>query len=266
MTEWLLRLRLLAIAAACAATVAGCGEIEPDRPVDDQGQPIPMPDPGEDWLYFEAVEPRQTLSTRPTIALRFNQYLDPTTFRSFDTATLESGGHVRSGVVDYRMTRKTLLFRPHNLLEPGLRYDLRWSADDVRSVVGSPLHPQVMLPAGYRVRDQADPVEPFERPTVTWDDVQPLFEDHCSDCHADQSRGLPEMTRDQLVGRRSDQTDTMLVEPYHPARSYLMHKILPDYPMRRHTVQPPPYSDEANRLSTDDIERIEHWIAGGARP
>lgn len=255
---------LVALVAVVATSLGtGCVELEPDPPVDDDGDPIPMPEPGEEWLRFERVEPQGEISTRPTIAVEFNQYLDPTSFGTLGVVRLQSGGHLRTGVVDYRMTRKKLLFEPTRELEPGLSYSLVFGADDIESVVGSPLDPDVGLPT-YTADDQLEPTRSFERPAVGWQEVEELFDAHCNDCHADPDWQLPELSRDRLVGGRSEQTDTMLVEPYHPARSYLMHKILPDYPVRRHTVQPPPYSEHAGALSTDDIERIEHWIAGGA--
>lgn len=254
-----------AVVVPAAILWCACGEIEPEPPTDDDGEPIPMPDPMEDWLRFESVDPDEELSVQPTIAIEFNQYLDVNSFRSFGTARLESGGHIRGGNVDYRMTRKQLLFRPNQLLQPGLTYELVWRQDDVESVIGSPLYPQVELPDELTVSADAEPTGGFSRPSVGWDDVEPLFEAHCNECHGDDGWQLPELTRDGLVGTRSEQVDAMLVEPYHPARSYLMHKILPDYPVRKHTVQPPPYSEQAGALSIDDIELIEHWIAGGAR-
>lgn len=255
----------LAALATGLVAVAGCGEIEPQPPVDDDGEPIPVPSPLEDWLSFESVQPDDALSTHPTIAIEFDQYLDATTFRSFGTVRLQSGGQIRGGFVDYRMTRKTLLFRPSRPLEPGLRYSLVWTAADIESVSGSPLDPDAELPDELRVDGELEPDGPTQRPSVQWEDVEPLFESYCNGCHGADTWQLPQLTPDKMVGTRSEQTDTMLVEPFHPERSYLMHKILPDYPVRKYTVQPPPYSEHADALSLDDIERIEHWIAGGAR-
>ncbi len=241
--------------------LGACGQIEPDEPVDADGDPLDMPDPGEEWLYVTDITPDDELSVRPTIAIEFNQYLDATTFNSFGTVRLASRGHLRSGRVEYRMTRKTLLFRPTSPLEPGIDYQLRWLADDLRSIVGSPLFPGSMFPS-YRPDPDLDVADPDERPRVGWDEVEEIFDQSCNFCHADPDWMLPELTRDGLVGRRSEQVERLLVEPYHPERSYLMHKILPDYTDRRHTVQPPPWSEA--ELSIDDVERIEHWIAAGA--
>lgn len=254
-------LRTAAILVAVAAF--GCGELEPEPPVDGDGEPIDVPAPMEEWLFFSDVRPAETLSVEPTIEFEFNEYVAPDTFSTLGAVRLVSGGLEWSGRVDYRMSRKTVVFEPTRPLEPGLRYHLRWNADDVRSVTGSPLHPLALLPT-YTVDEDSDSeVAPLARPEVVWEDVEPIFEHHCSGCHGDDAWQLPPMERDALVRTRSEQVDYRLVEPYHPARSYLMHKILPDYPERRFTHQPPPYSD-APPLSDEDIERIEHWIAGGA--
>lgn len=242
--------------------LSACGEIEPEPPVDDDGEPVDLPAPLEDWLFFERFYPDDEISTRPTIEIEFNEYLDPDSFNSFGVARLQSGGLIYFGRVDYRMTDKTLLFRTNTDIEADLTYELSWTADDIESVVGSPLHPEV-VPPRYESRADLDTSPPVERPSVPWSQVEQLFESHCNDCHGETSRGLPELTPDGLVGRRSEQVDAMLVEPFHPARSYLMHKILSDYPIRRFTVQPPPWSEQ-EPLSTTDIERIEHWIAAGA--
>lgn len=245
---------------------AACG-LEAEPPVDDEGEPIPLPDPGEDWLFFEDFSPapdEEDIPVRPTITITLNDYVDPSTFRSFDAARLVSGGIGQAGRVEYRMTRKQILFRPTSALEPDLRYTFQWRADGIESVVGSPLHPRVMLPR-YRTGDAETSDPPPARPAVSWREVEELFDVHCNHCHADSDWKLPALTRQELLGRKSDQVDALLVEPFHPARSYLMHKILPDYPIRRHTEQPPPWSED-EPLSLDDIELVEHWIAIGAPP
>ena len=252
------------IFAIVAMWLIGCGNIDPQPPLDAEGEPIDLPQPGEDWLYFEAFEPKDTLSLRPTIAVRFSTYVDPATFTTFGAMRIRSGDIRHVGFTDYRMTRKEVLFRPNSNLEADLEYRLEWLDDGVRSIAGSPLFPLSSLPR-FTTDDELETSPPIDRPTVSWEDVEDIFDAHCGDCHFSPQWQLPELTRDDLVGRRSQQVDTLLVEPFHPARSYLMHKILPDYPVRRFTEQPPPWSQQ-EPLSLDDIERIEHWIAIGAPP
>ena len=256
-------LRLISLVLA-VVLFQGCAPLEPDLPVDEEGEPIDLPPPGEDWLFFESVEPQEEISTRPTIEINFNSYLDPETFNSYGTFRMRSGGLTNAGRVDYWMTRRQLRFRPNADLEPRLSYQLQLLADDLRSITGSPLHTLAILPRLHTSED-LEPTDPLRRPEVSWEEVEAIFEIHCNDCHSDPNWMLPELTRESLIHKRSEQVDARLVEPFSAPRSYLMHKILPDYPLRRKEVQPPSWSD-APPLSMTDVERIEHWIANGAPP
>ncbi|RDV38777.1 hypothetical protein DV096_08240 [Bradymonadaceae bacterium TMQ3] len=242
--------------------LASCGPIEPPPPTDADGEPIPRPAPLDDWLRVVDVTPTHAIAVRPTIEVRFNAYLDPGTFNSYSALSLRSGGLTSGGRIDYRMTRKTLRLRPRSDLIEGLRYTL-FASRDLRSVTGAPLFPDT--PAPERFTDASLPGSPpLDRPEVRWSNIAPIVERSCNACHNDPDWRLPRLTPDALRQTRSTQVDAPLVMPFEPAQSYLMHKILPDYPLRRFTVQPPPYSDAAP-LSLDEIERIEDWIAQGAR-
>lgn len=242
---------------------SGCGSIEPDPPVDEDGNLIPLPRPLERWLRFIDITPTKELSLRPTIKLTFNAYLDTTTFNSYSAVQLASGGFTYAGQVDYWMTQKALYFRPNAELEPDLLYELRLPGGrNLRSVTGSPLHPELVLPRMH-ARQEQEQMPAVKRPTVPWEKVEAIFEASCNSCHNDPSWGLPNLTPQGLVGTPSEQVDLAIVEPFHPAQSYLMHKILPDYPQRRFTLQPPPWSAE-EPLTQEELELIEHWIAQGA--
>ena len=66
-----------------------------------------------------------------------------------------------------------------------------------------------------------------------------------------------------MIGARADEVDEVIVIRYDAADSYLMHKIIPDYPLRRYGVQPPTWSD-AEPLTANEIALIEDWIRVGA--
>lgn len=239
-----------------------CGQIEEEGPVDEEGEPIALPGPYDTWLTVQSVSPDEEISRQPTIAIEFSTYLDGETFNSYGAARLESGGILESGRVDYWMTRRTVYFRTNRQLEPHLLFNLRWLADNLRSVTGAPLHPHTVFPS-LRTNPDLPSSPPLDRPFVGWQEVEELFDDRCNQCHADPGWQLPELTRSALISTRSTQVDAWLVEPFRPEQSYLMHKLLPDYPVRRFTEQPPPWSD-ATPLTFEEIERIEHWIAAGA--
>ncbi|RAL21540.1 hypothetical protein DL240_11830 [Lujinxingia litoralis] len=244
------------------SSLLACGPLDPEPPSDAEGNPLPLPPPGEDWLRVVEVSPSPAIATEATIEVRFSEYLDPDTLNSYATLSLRSGGIVAGGRLTYRMSRKALLYHPRAPLEAELRYTLQTSPA-LRSVVGSPLAPETPAPIFFT--DETLPAaEPPTRESVRWEDIAPILERSCASCHADQAWQLPQLSRDALRQTRSSQVDLPLVMPFEPARSYLMHKILADYPRRRFTVQPPPYSD-APPLAPDEIELIEDWIAGGAR-
>lgn len=258
---YLPELRQTLLVAWIVVGLSACAPFEPQAPEDNDDE-RDAPAPGDDWLYFESVEPGDDISTRPTIEINVNAYLDPGSFNSYGTFRLRSGGFSHSGRTDYWMTRRQLRFRPNTALEPDLSYALDLTADDLRSITDAPLHELAILPR-LRTDEQLEDTEPLRRPEVSWEEVEAIFDAHCNDCHSDPDWMLPDLTRDSMVATKSEQVDARLVEPLFPSRSYLMHKILPDYPLRQKAVQPPPWSD-VDPLSFEDIERIEHWIANGA--
>lgn len=240
----------------------GCAPIEDPEPPQVDGEEIALPPPGVDWLSVEDVEPQEAISLRPTVAVTFNQYLDSETFNSFGAMRLRSRGITQSGAIKYQIATRTVYFRPGADLEPQLEYLLEWRASDVQSVEGAPLHPMVLLPR-YTTDEELDPTPPLERSAVTWEEVEAIFDRSCNQCHGDPNWQLPSLEYDHLVGGRSEQVDRYLVEPLFPTRSYLMHKILADYPDRLYGVQPPPWSD-APPLEEEELILIEDWIATGA--
>jgi hypothetical protein len=256
---------LACLAALIGVVHAGCGSIEPAVPVDDEGEPIALPGPYDTWLQIRRVTPSSgAVSLRPTIELAFTDYVDPLTFTSYGVLTLQSGGIVVAGLAQYFMADRTIRWTPRQDLEPGFEYRLTLMESDIASMTGAPLLAPTRLPLFI-----AD--ESLEAPTsvdgddVTWADVAPVFEARCAPCHSDPQWGLPAMERGVLVTTRSSQVDAMLVRPFDPSRSYLMHKILPDYPARRFTVQPPPWDENSTSLEPETIRIIEAWIRQGAR-
>lgn len=252
-------------AAICAAVVAlgACGEIEPDPPVDENGDPIELPEPYDRWLEIVDISPTSgDLPLEPTITVRFNDYIEDDSFRTYAFGTLSSGGVRARGDADYVMTDKTVVWRPWGALVPGLRYRFR-STGAVESATGSPSLQPAEWPT-YMATDAAPTTEPPRLPSATWDDVAPIFEAKCASCHRDPQAGLNPLTYESLQGARSDQTDLYLVRPTDPADSYLMRKLLWDYADIEFVHQPPAWSG-AEQLPREELLLIEGWIAGGAR-
>ncbi len=242
------------------AIVAACGPVDP-APVDDVPE---RPGPYDRFLEVIDVSPGEgDIPERPTLRIRFNDYLDDDELLDYSIVSLQSGGLRAAGRVDYEMTTRTLVFEPFGPLEHGLTYQVVVRGDFLRSVTGAPLA-TANLPR-LRVDRSAESATPgLALPSAGWDRVDAIFEAKCRSCHSDPQWALDPLTRDSMIGRPSEQTGIPLVTPFDPDESYLMRKILHDYPLRRFTVQPPPWSG-ATALTVEETLVVETWIRNGAR-
>ena len=110
----------------------------------------------------------------------------------------------------------------------------------------------------------ASAADPSSYPSTSWSAVRQIIDERCADCHGDEDwPKLNPLTRESLVGRSSDQLNEPLVRPYDPPDSYLMHKLLWDYPVRQGEPQPPAWAG-GKQLPRDELLTIEGWIAAGA--
>lgn len=241
-------------------SLIGCGSIDPDPPADADGNVIVVPGAFDTYLGARA-DYRAELGVRPTLRVVFDGFIDEGKLLDFGAMSLTSGGIAVTGRVRWQMTTRTLEFRPFAELVPGLRYKPRLDPARLLSITGAPLG-HVDLPEFLVVDAPPDAESPL--PTVRWRQVDALLEAKCHSCHSDPQWQLNPLTRDSLVGRASAQTDKLLVVPFQPGDSYLMHKVLDEFPIRRFTVQPPPWS-RAEPLTTAEVLLIDRWIATGAR-
>jgi hypothetical protein len=241
-----------------------CGEIEQDPPTDADGEVIPIPDPFDSWLEIRGVAPdSDTISTSPTLVVTFSDYLEDDRIRSYDFAELRSGGRRTLGASTYVMTDKAIVWRPYGELERGLKYDFKVLLD-LRSYTNAPTTPSGFDTRTYIVRDDGATAGAEELPEPAWADVDAILMRRCAECHRDTSRRLNPLTRESLVGRRSEQVDRYLVRPGDAPDSYLMHKLLWDYEDIEYTHQPPPWQENAEQLPREELLVIERWIENGA--
>jgi len=224
----------------------------------------PLPgSPYERPLVALAVDPpldQGPVARNPRIALTFNTYLDPTPLTYYNGLSLRSGGIRAGGTTDYQLVDKALVWRTTRWMRPDLYYTLGLDKTVLFSVTGQPYEgvEQLQYLAGDFTVE-----EPPAEPAPVWDDVAPLFAP-CGTCHDDPEWRLPPITWDGLVNQPSAQQDKLLVRPFDAPSSYLLHKLLDDYPDREGTAQPPAWAG-ANPLPVEDLRRIEAWIRGGAR-
>lgn len=254
-------MRYLVSCFICATL--GCGSIDPDPPVDANGQAIPIPASGERWLTVEAISPQDgSIPAVPEVVVTLSEYIEPSALIDFDVISLTSGGIRAAGSTRWDASTRTLHWRPYGALIDGLDYTLHINANRLTSVVGSPLFPPSRTKWRVDHRLENPPVPPTAE--VRWADVEPILAQFCWSCHQDPNWQLNPLTRTSMISKKSDQVDRFIVMPFSAARSYLLHKVLPDYPMIMWETQPPSWS-HVPPLSQEDVARIELWILQGAR-
>ncbi len=259
---------ILPLLLLCTLATACGGSIEPPQPVDQDGNPIPLPEPYDRWLLVRNTTPEPgPVALRPTIEVAFNDYINPRTFLTYGVINLQSGGIVINGNAQYIMTRKALYWTPNRNLEPDFHYNLNIAGASLRSVTNSPwLPPNPAQMPGYIADETIPSTNTPPLPPATWADVDAIFTARCASCHRDPDWQLNPLTHHSLVGQPSQQSDFPLVRSFDPSSSYLMHKILPDYPVRRFTLQPPPWAPDPSPLAPEQLAKIESWILLGAKP
>jgi hypothetical protein len=259
------------ICALLASLTIACGPVDPPPPTDDDGNVIPLPGAYDDWLRFELVElhepDRTSLPLRPVFALQANTYLDGTPLISYVGGTIQSGGISTGGDLVHIFTQRRLYWMPYRPLIDGLEYRVTFTLRDMRSVTGAPPLPPATVTA-LKIADATRPdgAMPAElRGGATWEQVSQIFAARCWSCHGQPEWPLLDpLTHRSLTTRRDLYTDRPLVRPFSPHSSYLLHKVLPDYPDRRGTTQPPPWSDDPTPLTEQELLTLERWIAVGA--
>ncbi len=214
-------------------------------------------------LYVVDVAPRPDdglLPVNPRIDIVFNRYLDTEELTYFNAISLESGGVRAWDRAVYRLTGKRATLIVRSELQGSLYYDMSFNPEVLRSVEGYPF----VGPDSIRF-EVGDGLAEYPAPQVPeWSDVAPLFA-ACDECHGDEEWSLPRVDREGMVGVWSQQAPSLLlVRPGDASQSYLMHKILPDYPLRDGTVQPPPWAG-LSALSEGELDLVERWIQGGAQ-
>lgn len=214
-------------------------------------------------LVAVAVDPpvdQGPVARNPLITLSFNTYLAPGPLTYYNTLGLRSGGIRANGITEYRMVDKALVWRTTRSMRPDLYYTLTIQKDVLFTVTGQPYQGVEQLQ--YLAGDFSAAIPPAE-PAPVWEDVAPIFEP-CGACHDDPEWRLPAMTWEGLVNQPSAQQDKLMVRPFDPPGSYLLHKLLDDYPDREGTSQPPAWAG-LDHLDLEDLRLIEAWIAGGAQ-
>lgn len=91
-------------------------------------------------------------------------------------------------------------------------------------------------------------------------DIRPILSDKCFACHGpDNNRREAELRLDERESAIADRDGPAVIVPGKPAESLLIERILSDDP----DLKMPP-AESLKELTTDEKERLQAWVAGGA--
>jgi len=246
-------------AVLACASLAGCGVIERTEPASDgEKETGPFQRPAR----ITEIRPSSgAVSTTPRLEVTFDADLEDDAFNTYNTGSFTSGGLEWGGWGDWVVTDKTLVWTPRDSIPPGL--DIQFSlADRLEAVTGAPIADRKRI-ARFRTDEDRETRDRKRPPAPRWSDVDAIFEEHCRECHADSTWDLVDLQPESLVGEPSSEVERRLVKPYDPADSYLLQKLLWDYPDIRYSPQPPPWAD-GEELSPEEQLTVERWIEVGA--
>ena len=198
------------------------------------------------------------------IIIHFDQYLDPEPLRYWNMVRVRSNGVYAGGASYYDMVDKRIRFELYSQLKPDFRYSYELQVDSLSSITGALLEAEVPEPiifqtgTGVVINEDKEP-----NPTYS-EDIQIILSEYCS-CHGSDQWKMEEFTRQTLTESFSEQIPELrLVQPFDAPKSYMMHKILWDYPVRGGQPMPPPWSG-GELLPVETLRLIEYWIRSGAR-
>lgn len=240
------------VAGLVLIALAGSGCVDP-------GPVVPEP-----MLFPVAVSPAgdEPVAVNQTFSITFNTYVDEAPLTYYNVAALSSGGVRAFGPTRWSMVDKSLILQTSRDMEPELLWQLDLNPEVLFSVTGQPYAGPTTVT--FYVGEDRE-VRTEETSVPTWSDVEPIL-GPCNDCHAAPQWQLTPITPAGMVGVASAQVEhRQIVEAYEPSRSYLMFKLLADYPLREGEHQPPAFSD-MSALSADELRLVEGWIRAGARP
>lgn len=188
------------------------------------------------------------------LRVRFDHYLDPDEPLG-DAATVASAERSVAARVSYDPVDRALLVLPDRPLRVGVAYTITVHADVVRGFAGETLATDVTVGfvSGSPVAPR-DPLPPVDFAT----EIAPVLEARC-DCHGPEPAVFPPLDPESMSGVESQrQPDRVLVLPGRALDSYLVQRILVDYPGVRGLPMPleSPLTETEQRLVVSWVERL----------
>lgn len=207
----------------------------------------------------------------PVVEIAFTQHVQPNVTAWVDAITVRQSPVQRFGYPVYSVIDRALYLFLQPEQNPGLVYEIAVDETRIEDVRGIPLSPVAPVewdpqapPAAPSRTIPADVLPPQDPALSFSQSVAPLLV-ACTACHGAEG-GPAAMRYETLVGVRSDsRPDAMRVDVGRPARSVLIHRVVPDHPLAINGQMPPVHSGVAP-LSSGEIRVLERWIREGARP
>jgi len=180
-----------------------------------------------DSLQVIGTEPEdgQNLPANKAIRIRFDRYLAFESLVRSETR-LESGEAGAAVDLSYDPVDRTMVVTPRRNMRVGLGYTLTIPPTQIEGLDGTTLKEEVTLSfrAGALVEEHTSVIK-FET------DILPVFVAYCG-CHGPEPKAFPQLDSPSgLVDRPSRRQPSLsLVNPGRPLDSYLIRRLLPNYP------------------------------------
>ena len=198
----------------------------------------------------------------PLFVFSVDGYLDVRSAEPAAAFSLAAGSHRPRLDVRWSPLSRQLLVSPRDPLRVGLTYTLLLDPSKLRATGGGTVD---TTSDSWRFTATSDEWEDRPRPEVLsfGTDIQPILVEGCG-CHWEANSPLVQLDAATLRGRSVSRPARSLVVPFEPERSYLVEKLLRDYPDRFGTEMPPPWAEES-ALQPSELATIYQWILAGAR-
>ncbi|MBN2342405.1 MAG: hypothetical protein JXX29_19980 [Deltaproteobacteria bacterium] len=220
-------------------------------------------------LEIESVYPDlydTDFAPNDAIRIKFNKHLD-SNYLMTSQLQLRSGNVGKWLMAYYDPIRMELVVWTSSPLFENTVWDFN-IIDELRALDGTVLQPTEVT--RFRTDTTLISTPVFARKSFT-DDIQPIFNRHCIQCHGKTQYTSLDLRNDNSIGATAINIVSIgwpeldRISPYRPGASYLLYKLLGSeniagQPMPRtleHESQPTQLSDEEKRTISD-------WIAGGA--
>ena len=189
---------------------------------------------------------RSTIGSDEPISIMFDDYLSLSSL-STDGIVLSSGDLSVDVQLSYNPVDKAIVIKPKRNLRVGIGYSLTIERNSILSWSGQTGNEE------YRLSFRTDsPIGSAAQPISYGADIQPIFVKQCG-CHGFEDDIHPNLDQwPSLVDTPSSrQPEFPLISPGQPLSSYLILRLLPDYP----TVFGSPKS-----VTKEEVRRLVRWV------